>query len=251
MTECGCAPPKTLNLIVAVHGILTGRGDPTWPERLERWAASHWPGVAVLTDQYDSGPFPVWNCFLRNPRAAKALSRVVENWVDQGESDGQKVRVHLVAHSNGCDIVRRLAIRLMSRGYRVESVLLFSGAVQNSAAKMGLSPFLSVGRLGRLVVYSADGDRVLAPSPDWSRPWTVALSCARWPYGNAGRVGISDANLVLDGMGGSIPDGAPISVNRRFPGWEHGDFFPALFPGRMNAVFAMIGRDSNLQIPIP
>lgn len=247
---CPEKSPVTINLIVAIHGILTGRADATWPERFERWAAARLDRTAVLTDQYDAGPFPVWNCFIRNPRASRALGKVVENWIDSAPEDNQRVRVHIVAHSNGCDIARRLAIRLTSRGYDVESLLLFSAAIPNTVEKMGLWPALKsepeTGRLGRLVIYSGDSDRVLAPSPDWSRPWTVALACARWPYGNAGRVGISDADRKISGMGSTVAGDGIRAVNRVFRGWEHGDFFPPQYPGRVESVFQMIGRDMQL-----
>ncbi len=243
--SCGDKQPIEINLIVAIHGILTGRGDVTWPERFERWAAAKLDRTAVLTDQYDAGPFPVWNYCIRNPRAARALGKIVENWIDSAVEDGQTVKVHIVAHSNGGDIARRLALRLTGRGYEVENLLLFSAAVPNSAAAMGLIPALDAGTLKNLVVYSADGDRVLAPSPDWSKPWTVALACARWPYGNAGRVGITDFDCRVSGL--LKPITGRIN-NRLFPGWEHGDFFPPQYPGRVEGVFSMIGRDMKLPL---
>lgn len=233
--------PK-LTLFVAVHGILTGRSLPTWPERFELWAASALPGVTVFTDQYAAGPFPWWNVFWQNPRAANNVDAIVENYLD-GMEPGD-VAVHFVGHSNGCDIIRRSAIRLMRRGYRVESVLMFSAPCHSSVARMGFKPYVDDGSLGRLVVYAADDDDVLAPTADWSKPLTVLKNLVRWPYGNAGRVGLTDGQEFVVRNG---PEITRTTATRFFPGWGHGDFFPLANPGRMVGMFETIARDSGIR----
>lgn len=233
--------PK-LTLIVAVHGILTGRSLPTWPERLELWSASALPDVTVLTDHYRAGPLPLWNVGVQNPRAARNLLAVVENYLDG--YDPADVAVHFVGHSNGCDIIRRASIRLMRRGYKVASVLMFSAPCHSSVERMGFRPYIDDGSLGRLVVYAADEDRVLAPIADWRNPITVLHNAIRWPYGNAGRVGLTDGEQWVVRNG---PEITARTATRLFPGWGHGDFFPLANPGRMAGMFETIARDSGLK----
>ncbi len=233
--------PK-LTLVVAVHGILTGRSNPTWPERFEQWVASRMCGVTVLTDHYTAGPFPWWNVWWKNRRAALALDAVVENYID-GLPPGD-VTVHFVGHSNGCDIIRRSSIRLMRRGYRVASVLLFSAPCAPSVARMGFQPYVDDGSLDRLVVYAADDDDVLPPKWDRRNPWTIFRNVVQWPYGNAGRYGLTDGEQFV------VRNGAEIThrtATRFFPGWGHGDFFPLANPGRMAGIFETIARDAGLK----
>lgn len=229
-------------LIVAIHGILTGRSSPTWPERLEIWAAERFVHASVLTDHYTAGPFPLWNCFVQNPRAAASIAQVVEEWLEASE---HHVDVHFVAHSNGCDIVRRAAIELMDRGHQVQSILMVSGPVSDSVAGMGLASYLDEGVLDRLVVYAADKDAVLAPRPSWRKPWTFLSAMARWPYGNAGKVGLTDGDVWVQNAGPVIAADVN-SATRFFPGWGHGDFFPGSNPGRSAGTFDLITRDLHL-----
>ncbi len=233
--------PK-LTLIVAVHGILTGRSLPTWPERFELWSASALPDATVLTDHYRAGPVPLWNVGVQNPRAARDLLAVVENYLDGYRPD--EVEVHFVGHSNGCDVIRRASIRLMRRGYKVASVLMFSAPCHSSVARMGFAPYVADGSLKRLVVYAADEDAVLAPTPTWSKPITIFQNLVRWPYGNAGRVGLTDGDETVVRNG---PEITGRTATRLFPGWGHGDFFPLANPGRMAGMFETIARDSGLK----
>lgn len=234
--------PK-LTLFVAIHGILTGRSNPTWPERFEEWAASALPDVTVLADHYKAGPFPIWNNFWKNPRLADGVVELVENYLDQAESPDD-IDVHFVGHSNGCDVIRRAALRLLKRGYRVKSVLLFSAPLANTVKGLGFEPHLEDGTLGRLVAYAASDDQVLAPTLDWKNPLTVVQNLVRWPYGNLGRLGLQDGEEWLTRNG---PDVSRRSVTRFFPGWGHGDFFPLSNPGRMAGMFETIARDSGVK----
>lgn len=240
------ASVRTVNLIVAIHGILTDRADPTWPERLERYAAGRWPNTYVLTDHYNAGPLPWWNVWIKNPRAARSIAGVVENWIEDTD-DQTRVVVHFVAHSNGCDIARRAVSILIERGFPVQSLIVFSAPIDRSLVKLGLRDHLNDGTLGRFVAYCADADDVLPRTLDWRYPWTYAGAAIRWPYGNLGRLGLSDGDAWVKGA--SIPI-TQAATTRMFPGWGHGDFFPAMNPGRRAATFAAIGHDMNLD-PIP
>lgn len=68
-------------------------------------------------------------------------------------------QIHLVGHSNGCD----LAVRSLAQsGVRVESLHLVAGACEADFAANGLNEALQSNRLGRCLVYRGGKDRALA-----------------------------------------------------------------------------------------
>ena len=62
-------------ILVAIHGIMTSQTDPSWPDKLDAEMYHRDPEVKVIKKEYHAGPFPRWNCYVKDP----ALARVVRS----------------------------------------------------------------------------------------------------------------------------------------------------------------------------
>src|SRR2546426_12153372 len=65
-------------LVAAIHGILTNQTDPSWPDKLDAWMFDRDPEVKVLKKEYRAGPFPRWNCQVKDPLLAHSLANELE-----------------------------------------------------------------------------------------------------------------------------------------------------------------------------
>src|SRR5438128_4005701 len=75
------ALPLRLNMraiIAAIHGIMTRQTDPTWPDKLSAWMYERDREVHVTTRHYWAGPFPRWNCWVKDPYLARGLANELE-----------------------------------------------------------------------------------------------------------------------------------------------------------------------------
>lgn len=221
-------------ILLALHGILTGRSDVTWPERLQAFAFKRDRDMVVLTDQYDAGPFPRLNWFVGNPRMARAMALRISTWLE----DSNHEAVALVGHSNGCDIVRRVAIELAEKGVVVQCLIMVAPPIAPSLKANGLKSCIDAGKIRRVVCYYTPRDTVLAPARTLN-PLTWLGGFLRWPYGNMGRVGIPDVPTVeADAL---APNAAVF--NRVFPTYWHTTYFNrATSP----ATFNLILNDAHL-----
>src|SRR5438552_15559332 len=70
-------------LLAAIHGILTGQTDPSWPDKLDAWMLARDPQIKVLKKEYVAGPFPRWNCWVKDPLLARALANEIELFLTQ------------------------------------------------------------------------------------------------------------------------------------------------------------------------
>src|SRR5258707_15344176 len=77
------------NILVAIHGILTSQTEPSWPDKLDAWMYRRDPTVKVLKKEYRAGPFPRWNCWIKNPLLARSLANELELFLCPGEADGR------------------------------------------------------------------------------------------------------------------------------------------------------------------
>ncbi len=135
-------------LLIAIHGILTGQTDASWPSKLAAWVAQWAPQVKVLTEEYWAGPFPRWNCLVKDPLVARRLTARVEEILSSAESGGSPP-IWLVAHSNGAVIALLVCKRLISRGHQVGGVILTGAACQAELRRNGVMEWWSGGVLGR------------------------------------------------------------------------------------------------------
>jgi hypothetical protein len=210
------------------HGINTSRRAITAPERFQAFTAFS-PMIEVLTDQYDAGPFPRWNMLYANERLAAARALVLEYWVETAKARGNELKVSLIGHSNGCDVNRRTAIRLRARGIPVHCIVAIAGAVNKDAGKQGIAPLIEEGT--HVVNWYSPNDEVLAGAD------SLIGAAIRWPYGNAGKVGMNGAQETVE-------DFAEIRVrrgivNRAFKG-KHSEYFE---PRNETLTFLTISKD--------
>jgi pimeloyl-ACP methyl ester carboxylesterase len=174
------------NLLIAIHGILTRQTDPSWPDQLDVWMAVHAPGTRVLKKEYSAGPFPRWNCWIKNPRLCCGLAAEALLFM-KGAKDAPP-QVWLVAHSNGALVALGTARRLIALGHTVSGVILIGAACEADIDLNGVRGWICQGRLGRAIAYCAADDHVL-PGGASRSPWSWLYRVLAWPYGNLGRVG--------------------------------------------------------------
>lgn len=209
------------------HGINTERGNgATIAERFDAYASARHDDMAVITDHYKAGPFPRWNMvFGANQALAEARAKILTHW----HLTHQEARIALAGHSNGCDIARRTAIILDDLGIPVSTIVFVAAPLKRTIEGMGLEGNLT--RQTRIANWVMEQDEVLAPD---NSPIQSAL---RWPYGNAGKVGIDDADGWVRRF--EDPDPRWQVYNRRFP-WRHSEPFTGPYE---NAVFETIIKE--------
>ena len=201
-------PELAKHIVLAQHGILTGRDSVTWPERFEAHAAWSDSGIHVVTDQYSSGPWPRFNTFIKNRRLARAQAAILEHWVHAGP---HRSKISLVGHSNGCDIIRHTARYLAQKGIEIENLILIAAPINPSM--VGLRKLVAQGSVKRIACWASPNDHVLA------EPFKFWPAFIRWPYGNLGRAGAAGAAI----LSGDPPHKAPI-YTRWFTG-DHSHYF--------------------------
>ena len=223
-------------IILAMHGILTGREDITWPERFETYAWLNFPDFRVLVDHYAAGPWPRINWMLGNPKLARGQAIRMLNWVQQGKGGG---RLALVGHSNGCEIVRQTAMMLAAAGAVIDCLVLIAPPIHPDLDRNGLQDLLDNGSLGRVVCYASPIDKVMARRLSWN-PVTWFQHVVRWPYGNAGRVGLDRGECLTEDQ--QMAAGTRVAT-RWWPRYGHSTWFS---PAVSHQTFDLILSDAQL-----
>lgn len=230
-----------MKIIAAIHGILTGQTDPSWADHLDAWLLARTerdsrqsgssgapvaPRTKLIKKEYQAGPWPRWNCWVRNPRLARGLVAEIELLVAAAEraqtAPSPDVAAHegapanaisetfdppaiwFVAHSNGAVIALEATKRLIARGHWVAGVILTGAACEGDLAKTPLPLWVGRGRLGTAIAYCSKQDRLLPPvaataslntrNHPRDRSLLASLGAAfwrwlLWPYGSLGRSG--------------------------------------------------------------
>jgi hypothetical protein len=199
-------------LVVAIHGILTNQTDPSWPDHFDAWMFERDPEVKVLKKEYFAGPFPRWNCWVKDPRIARGLANELELFLagaggacqlqPGGVLPACKVEhppLWFVAHSNGAVIALLTTRLLIQRGYRVGGLILTGAAVdadleRNGLVEWGLGACAGCASLGAAIAYASAEDEVVAgdaraANTAWARARDWAWGKLMWPYGCLGRTG--------------------------------------------------------------
>jgi hypothetical protein len=129
-------------LIAAVHGILTHQTDPSWPDKFSAWMYERDREVHVTVRRYWAGPFPRWNCWIKDPWLARGLASELELFLGSpgpaASPDGAPPSLWFVAHSNGAVIALLAARRLIARGYRVGGLILTGAACEADVNRNGV-----------------------------------------------------------------------------------------------------------------
>jgi hypothetical protein len=183
--------------IAAIHGILTRQTDPSWPDRLDAWLYRRDPGLRVLKKEYRAGPFPRWNCWVKDPLLAKGLAAEIELLLAspaQSPVTAPTPEPWIVAHSNGAVIALLTTRRLIDRGARIGGLILTGAACQADLAQNGVLDWIRAGQLGWAIAYSSRDDRVLPAGPLPGAGCVAGLRAAlwralTWPWGSLGRTG--------------------------------------------------------------
>src|SRR2546421_1769461 len=115
-------------LLTAIQGILTGQTDPSWPDKLDAWMCHRDSEVKVLKKEYRAGPFPRWNCWVKDPLLARSLANELELFLQNSAipslHQSALPSAWLVAHSNGAVIALLTAKRLIERGFKINGLIL-------------------------------------------------------------------------------------------------------------------------------
>lgn len=237
-------------LLIAIHGILTRQTDASWPDHLDAWLYARDPGVKVLKKEYSAGPFPRWNCWVKDPRLARGLAAEIGLFlegqsapaagragVDRGSSSRILPAVWFVAHSNGAVIALEVTKRLVARGGRVGGLILTGAACDGEITRSGVLEWVIRGRLGWAVAYSSREDRVVAGDAraarsGWGRIRAWAWGKLIWPYGSLGNTGWLREGELLDwGVAGLR------GIRTR---WFRGDHSAYFAPENREATFQQI-----------
>lgn len=135
-------------VIICINGILNkpGKADG-WTDRAVTWFHCKYPESTVRAEKFEYATGALLRR-IKQARRAQAIARMCGFYRRAG------YRIHLVGHSNGCDLIARV---LEIFGYPVESVHLFAPAADGG-------DFLAAfeqGRLGELHIYGSRKDRAL------------------------------------------------------------------------------------------
>jgi hypothetical protein len=150
-------------LIVAIHGILTSQTAPSWPDAFDAWMYRRDPEVKVLKKEYRAGPFPRWNCWVKDPLLARGLANEIELFL--APSSHTLPPVWFVAHSNGAVIALMATKRLMARGCWTGGLILTGAACEADLEKNGVWEWWRTGALDAAIAYSSADDQVLNGDP--------------------------------------------------------------------------------------
>jgi len=241
-------------LIAAIHGILTSQTQASWPDKFDAWMFQRDPQVKVLKKEYRAGPFPHWNCFIKDPLLARGLVKEIRLFLQPPRSEtsapGGSVgpSIWLVAHSNGAIIALHTAKTLTEGNCKVAGLILLGAACEADIARNGILEWHCRGMLGAAIAYSSADDRVLNgfSHTELQQKGSFAgfVSSVRaglrgkalWPYGFLGRTG-----WLLDGRAvGSAPE---ISSARLFTRWFADGHCAYFEPQRIKRTFEQIYQD--------
>jgi len=202
------------DLVLFINGILTLPSDQFgWTDRAERWTGD------FSRHEFDSIEYfhtPLLGlAFERKTvqQAAWIVAEYLAAW-----KGNRPLRIHLVGHSRGCEIARRL---IVEHGVPVDTLHFFAPAVDRDFERNGLGPALHSGLVRQLHIYGAATDRVLS-------------RFARWSFGIYGTLGC-DGPLNAEGL----------RISRDFRrGYGHGTWFDrSHFEDTMNALERAIDSD--------
>ena len=191
-------------LIVALHGILTGQINPSWPDRFDALLFARAPQFKVIKKEYRAGPFPRGNCLVRSPRLSHGLAEEVALFLPgRTPADGASSPIWFVAHSNGAIIALQTARRLIERGCGIGGIILLGAACPADIERNSVLEWLRQGKLGTAIAFCTRTDRVLARfgtsagstgRSQAGRSLVQAIarrlwSALIWPYGGLGSTG--------------------------------------------------------------
>src|SRR5436309_10436577 len=243
-------------LITAIHGIMTNQTDPSWPDKFDAWMFERDPEVKVLKKEYRAGPFPRWNCWIKDPLLARSLANELELFL-RPQRSAFNPQLWFVAHSNGAVIALLTARLLIKRGFKIGGLILTGAACEADIERNEVLQWRCRGMLGSAIAYSSTEDHILPELPTLD-PVASVVSRFRswvwgkllWPYGGLGRTG-----WLLDGRPLSRLDSLaaaegmacrpPAIFTRWFPGGHSGYFAPQNIARTFEQIYGDIGKSEG------
>jgi pimeloyl-ACP methyl ester carboxylesterase len=237
-------------LLVTTHGIMTDQTTASWPDRLDASAFDRDPEIKVLKKEYRAGPFPRWNCMVKDPYLARSLANELELFLQHPAPPD----LWFVAHSNGAVIALLTAKILIERGYKIAGLILTGAACEADLAKNCILGWLEDGNLRAAISYSSADDAVLPFShsvfdlrhsaPSFFRKCYSALGR---PYGSLGRTGWLLNGEPLTALSTLCLRPSTV-LTRWYPG-GHSTYFT---PQNIEATFEQIYHDIQpVGVPVP
>lgn len=255
-------------IVIAIHGILTGQTEPSWPDKLDAWLFRRDPQIKLLKKEYAAGPFPRMNCWVKNPRLAQAVANEVlllaanqsPQCITPGETTpGQPFPpIWLIAHSNGAHIALLITKMLIARGCWIGGIILTGAACEADVERNTVLAWLRANQLGAAFAYCSAEDRVLPwgntltrNSTDAGGPPNFAVrlrhrawSLLAWPYGSLGRTGwfLRGAPLRSTQTIPELGDARPRLLNR----WQAGGHSTWFIPENIERTFEQFYSDLQI-----
>lgn len=167
------------HVLVFINGILAAPGDSEgWTDRAVTWSHLHTPFRAEKLEYFTGA---LTRRLFQQGRAEK-FARMLERYAAAGFT------FSLVGHSNGCDLILRIA-RILAGSRTIRHVHLVAAACEaNFSAMGGLNDLLLDGAVGRVQAYCSRADRALA----FARVTSALLGPFGLGYGSLGLVGPLD-----------------------------------------------------------
>lgn len=157
------------SLYIFVNGILN------FPGRSSNWtgrAVTHMMSEhGIFAEKVEYFTFATFHRMMGQRKRALKLARTMSFY--------QNHQIHLVAHSNGADVVFD-ALHYLNWP-RVETVQLFSPACENDFQKLGVRTAQIAGSIGKVKVFIGEKDSPLALASSFAGRW--------FGYGSLGRIG--------------------------------------------------------------
>lgn len=151
------------DVFLFVNGILTRPGDAfAWTDRAVQWVNRNAPD-GVVSEKFEYYSPALLRRLFQN-KHARDLAETIAQYPG--------ARLHLVGHSNGCDLIAR-AVRLTSAP--IASIHLIAGAVDRDFAANGLGERLARGQIGGVYCLCSRGDLILGRLARASRLLTLGL----------------------------------------------------------------------------
>lgn len=191
-------------VVIFINGILTRPGDAfAWTDSAVRWFNRHL-GEQLVADRFEYFS-PALFRRLTLQRHAQNLARALADYAAGAPCD---FRLHLVGHSNGCELIAR-ALELNSSP--IASVHLISAALDRDFGRNGLARRLERGQVGAVHCYCSKGDNVLRFG---ARPTQLFRA-----------LGLGYGDLGYRGPAG-VPEVVGWKVHTHWaPGYGHSDWF--------------------------